>query len=318
MGRKRTVTKHLNEEKENNNPCLEYANSTSDVATNCPLMAGQKRPIELVYSNTIDNKEIEIINLKKQCIDLKQRVEILEKACLLIPQHITSIENFFNDIIQISNNKNDVIMLNNNDFAMASNDDIAMVSNGDVITVNDDIIPGNNNGIVAANNNDNTVPENKNDGIVAANSNDNILPANKNDDIVAANNNDTIVPANNDDSVVTSNKNDDIVTVNNNDDKRGNVMTIFNIDDATLNSLKKETSTSTARSILKYLYPNPEMNFKLSNMNKVLNDAIIDLVQKAHPNELTTTAKIKHAMSNYFGLLNYRKKMKSTIPNKRV
>ncbi len=47
-----------------------------------PLTVGQKRPIELVDLNTIDEKEIEIINLKKRCIDLEQRVEILEKTCL--------------------------------------------------------------------------------------------------------------------------------------------------------------------------------------------------------------------------------------------
>jgi hypothetical protein len=47
-----------------------------------PLIVCQKRPIELVDSNTSDNKEIEIINLKKQCIDLEQRIEILEKTCL--------------------------------------------------------------------------------------------------------------------------------------------------------------------------------------------------------------------------------------------
>ncbi len=33
----------------------------------CPLTVGQKRPIELVDSNTIDNKEIELINLKNRC-----------------------------------------------------------------------------------------------------------------------------------------------------------------------------------------------------------------------------------------------------------
>ncbi|CAF1107711.1 unnamed protein product [Rotaria sordida] len=233
MGRKKSAMKDLNEEKENNNPCVEYTSSTADVTTNCPLTVGQKRAIELVDSNSIGNKEIEMINLKKRCIDIGQRVEFLENTFLSIQQHMTSVQNFFNDIIQSSNNDNDdVIMLNNNDF----------------VTVN----------------------------------------------------------------------NDDVVTVNNDDDKTANVITILNIDDATLDSLKKEKSTSTARSILKYLYPNPELNFKLSNMDKALVDAIVDCVQKAHASELTTTAEIKHAMSNYFGLLNYKKKNKSTVSKKIV
>ncbi|CAF1252327.1 unnamed protein product [Rotaria sordida] len=232
MGRKKSVMKDLNEEKENNNPCVEYTSSTTNVKTNCPLTVGQKRAIELVDSNSIGNKEIEMINLKKRCIDIEQRVEFLENTFLSIQQHMTSVQNFFNDIIQSSNNDNDVIMLNNNDF----------------VTVN----------------------------------------------------------------------NDDVVTVNNDYDKTANVITILNIDDATLDSLKKEKSTSTARSILKYLYPNPELNFKLSNMDKALVDAIVDCVQKAHASELTTTAEIKHAMSNYFGLLNYKKKNKSTVSKKIV
>ena len=33
MGRKETLIKDLNTEKENNNPCFEYTNSTTDVTT---------------------------------------------------------------------------------------------------------------------------------------------------------------------------------------------------------------------------------------------------------------------------------------------
>ncbi|CAF1401691.1 unnamed protein product [Rotaria sp. Silwood1] len=256
MGRKKNSMKDLNVEKENDIPYLQYTNSTTDATTNCSVAVGLKRPIELVDSHPIDNKEIEIINLKKQCIDLQQRVEILEKTCLLIPEHMNSIENFFHDIIEGSKNNNDGIMLNNIDCVTVNNDD--------VFTIYDNIIPVNNDG------------------------------------------------------TVTVNYHDDIATANNNDGKTASAVTILNIDDATLGSLKKENTTSTARSILKYLYPNPELNFKLSSMDKTLVDAIISCTQKAHPSELTTTAKIRHAMSNYFGLLNYKKKIKSTISNKRV
>ncbi len=83
MVRKKAAVRNLNEEKENNNRRLEYTNNRTDVTagiisrvflrncnflTNlvCPITVGQKRPIELVDLNTIDNKEIKINKLKKQ------------------------------------------------------------------------------------------------------------------------------------------------------------------------------------------------------------------------------------------------------------
>ncbi len=113
--------------------------------------------------------------------------------------------------------------------------------------------------------------------------NDNLVTMN-NDDLVTMNNVDVInpgnspvdlVPADNNDIIGTALYNDHTVPANNNHDKPPNDITIFNIDDATLNSLKQDSATTTARSILRYLYPNPEINFKLSNMDKALVDAII-------------------------------------------
>ncbi|CAF4042143.1 unnamed protein product, partial [Rotaria magnacalcarata] len=242
MGRKKAVLKDLNE-KENNNSRLEHSN-------NCPPTVSQKRPIGLVVANPIDGEEIEIINLKKRCRDLEQQVEILEKKCLLIPQHIISIQNFFDDLIQCSNNNNDFVMLNYNDLALMNNDDNVTVNGNDVV-----------------------------------------VTSNYNDDIVTTNNNDPIV---------TINYDVDVVTINNVDNETTNYITVLNIDDVTLGSLKKENAKSTGRSILKYLYPNPGTNCKLSNIDKSLVDAIVYCAQNAHPSELTTKMKIKHAMSNYF------------------
>lgn len=115
----------------------------------------------------------------------------------------------------------------------------------------------------SSNNNDVTMFNN--DDLVMMNNVD-INPGNSTVDLVTADNNDII------DTVFYK---DHIVPANNNHDKPPNDITIFNIDDATLNALKQESATSTARSILRYLYPNPEMNFKLSNMDKALVDAII-------------------------------------------
>jgi hypothetical protein len=207
----------------------------------CSLTVGQKRPIELVDSNS-DNTETEIMKLKKRCIDLEQRVEILEKSCLckfrsfnssciffylVIPEHMAyCIQNGFPDITQSSNDNN-----NNNDFIMLNNDDLVMMNNDGV-----------------------------NAGNYAA-------------DVVKVNINPDVVKVNIDPDVVKVNINPDVVKVNINPDV--NAITTLNIDNVTLNSLKQESATSTARSILRYLYPNPEMNFKLSNMDKGLVKAVI-------------------------------------------
>ncbi|CAF1281415.1 unnamed protein product [Adineta ricciae] len=83
------------------------------------------------------------------------------------------------------------------------------------------------------------------------------------------------------------------------------------IDDKMLSSLKKENTTCTARSIIKFLFPNPPDNFKLSNVDKDVVENIVQVVKIMHPEETTTTAtKIRHSMSNYFGSLTYKKKKK--------
>ncbi|CAF3254398.1 unnamed protein product [Rotaria sp. Silwood2] len=76
-----------------------------------------------------------------------------------------------------------------------------------------------------------------------------------------------------------------------------------------------DSSTATARSILKYLYPHPPVNFKLSDVDPALVADIVRYSKECHPDDASTTARIRHAMFNYFALITYRKKRKSIISN---
>jgi hypothetical protein len=155
---------------------------------------------------------------------------------LVIPEHMAyCIQNGFPDITQSSNDNN-----NNNDFIMLNNDDLVMMNN---------------------------------DGVNAGNYAADVVKVNINPDVVKVNIDPDVVKMNINPDVVKMNINPDVVKVNINPDV--NAITTLNIDNVTLNSLKQESATSTARSILRYLYPNPEMNFKLSNMDKGLVKAVI-------------------------------------------
>ena len=61
----------------------------------------------------------------------------------------------------------------------------------------------------------------------------------------------------------------------NNSDEMSNAIRILNIDLDTLLKLKKENATATARSILKYKFPNPIVNFKLGDVNEAIANAVV-------------------------------------------
>ncbi|CAF1204600.1 unnamed protein product [Adineta steineri] len=111
-------------------------------------------------------------------------------------------------------------------------------------------------------------PNNENDVIMLTN---NAIVTTNNDNVISLNEN--IVSTNNTD--LNTVNNDHIVATNIENEKREMLYSSFDIDYETLLSLKTENATSTARSVLRYLYPNPDMNFKLSNVNKNIVDAII-------------------------------------------
>ena len=60
------------------------------------------------------------------------------------------------------------------------------------------------------------------------------------------------------------------------DNEKGEVCHVpLPIDDEMLSSLKRENATCTARSILKFLFPDPVANFKLSDVDKNMVENIV-------------------------------------------
>ncbi|UJR38893.1 hypothetical protein I4U23_031561 [Adineta vaga] len=220
MVRKKLIKRNLiDEEKENNNQHLELENKINYVTTEREVSGGQKRPIELVDLNLMDEKDAEIIKLKKRCFDLEQRIEVLEKTSLVIPQDMSINQELFGDISLFSNDSNNNIMIVDNTDSIVANVDNTITFKDDINLVN-------------------------------------------NDDASKMNSNISL-------------NDSDMMTTNNNDEKKEILPTTFIIDDVTLFSLKQQSATSTARSILKYLYPNPEIDFNLSNLKKSLINEII-------------------------------------------
>ncbi|CAF4935824.1 unnamed protein product, partial [Rotaria sp. Silwood2] len=78
--------------------------------------------------------------------------------------------------------------------------------------------------------------------------------------------------------------NNDRVVMNNNN-KMSDSNNGLNIDSEILFALKKDSSTATARSILKYLYPHPPVNFKLSDVDPALVADIVRYSKECHPDD---------------------------------
>ncbi|CAF1558578.1 unnamed protein product, partial [Adineta steineri] len=76
-----------------------------------------------------------------------------------------------------------------------------------------------------------------------------------------------------------------------------------------------DSSTTTARAILKYLYPRPSPNFKLSDIHPTTAAYIVDCSKNCHPDDRSTTKQIRRSMSNYFASIKHRKKRKTILLN---
>ena len=110
-------------------------------------------------------------------------------------------------------------------------------------------------------------------------------------------------------------------------DQMLNAAQILNINPDVLLKLKKHTATSTARTILKHLFPSPPANFTLSDVDRTVADAIvckskffnfyslfvccIVYSKQCHPNDESTNSKIRKAMSNHFSVIKFNKKIKT-------
>ncbi|UJR12984.1 hypothetical protein I4U23_000010 [Adineta vaga] len=88
-----------------------------------------------------------------------------------------------------------------------------------------------------------------------------------------------------------------------------NAMKLLNIDNDGMIKLNKATATAIARSLIKHKFPNPPINFKLVDVDTEIIDAILLLSKLAHPNDMSSAAKIRRAISNYFATMTYRKKL---------
>ncbi|CAF4449339.1 unnamed protein product, partial [Adineta steineri] len=123
---------------------------------------------------------------------------------------------------------------------MLQSNAIMTTNNDNVISLNENIVPINNTDLYITNNSVNSMNNAKAIGL--------------NENIVSTNNTD-----------LNTANNDHIVAANIENEKREILYSSFDIDYETLFSLKTENATSTARAVLRHLYPNPDMNFKLPN-----------------------------------------------------
>ncbi|CAF4399554.1 unnamed protein product, partial [Adineta steineri] len=108
--------------------------------------------------------------------------------------------------------------------------------------------------------------------------------------------------------------NQNYVTENSNNELIDAIETI-QIEPNVLLKLKKDTCTSTARSILKFKYPSPTISYKLADMDKKLVDAIVFYSKQCHPDDKRKDSHVRKAMSNYFSLIRHNKKLKSKALN---
>ncbi|CAF0877917.1 unnamed protein product [Adineta steineri] len=206
-------------EKKNDTPILyNVSNKIDGIDGNCEhantdvqVVTSQKRKREESFDLILDeNNSDEFIRLKKKCLDLEKRVEVLESALMPYSEDLNMVENIFGGIVEDINHDRIVI-----------NDDKKMLDLNNELNINSEI----------------------------------------------------------------------------------------------LNGLKQDSSTTTARAILKYLYPRPSPNFKLSDIDPTTAAYIVACSKNCHPDDRSTTKQIRRSMSNYFASIKHRKKRKTILLN---
>ncbi|CAF4216489.1 unnamed protein product [Adineta steineri] len=108
-------------------------------------------------------------------------------------------------------------------------------------------------------------------------------------------------------NVVSYGSNQNYVTKNSKNELIDAIETI-QIEPNVLLKLKKDTCTSTPRSILKFKYPSPTIGYKLANMDKKLVNAIVFYSKQCYPDDKRNDSQVRNAMSNYFSLIRHNKK----------
>ncbi|CAF3853904.1 unnamed protein product [Rotaria sp. Silwood1] len=93
---------------------------------------------------------------------------------------------------------------------------------------------------------------------------------------------------------------------------------ILKMDENKLLKCNGKTSTATARSVIKSMYPNPHSNFRYRDVDKSIVDSIINYTKLSNPNGKVSDAERRRAISNYFSYLTHRRKIKAMIGAHRV
>ncbi|CAF2996045.1 unnamed protein product [Rotaria sp. Silwood2] len=96
------------------------------------------------------------------------------------------------------------------------------------------------------------------------------------------------------------------------------IVKILKIDANKLLKCNGKTSTATARSVIKAMYPNPRSNFRYRDVDKSIVDSIINYTKLSNPNDKVSDAERRRAVSNYFSYLTHRRKIKEMIGAYRV
>ncbi|CAF1254330.1 unnamed protein product [Rotaria sordida] len=83
------------------------------------------------------------------------------------------------------------------------------------------------------------------------------------------------------------------------------------LDEKQLVKCHGKTSKETARSLIKFLYPNPEPKFSFSNIKKSVINSIINYTKYSNPYDTASDAEIRKSMNNYFTSLPRKNKTKT-------
>ncbi|CAF1320685.1 unnamed protein product [Rotaria magnacalcarata] len=111
------------------------------------------------------------------------------------------------------------------------------------------------------------------------------------------------------------------VEKNNNDNTNESMEKIIQslgLDKNLSSKYNKKTATSTARNLMKFLFPNPEPDFTIKNVDQSIIDKIINYTSYSNPNDQSSDAEIRTAIRNYFASLNHHNKGKTNAVSKNI
>ncbi|CAF1336752.1 unnamed protein product [Adineta steineri] len=95
--------------------------------TGVQVVSSQKRKREESSDLILDeNNTDELIRIKKKCLDLEKRVEVLESALMPYSDHLNMVENMFDGIVEDTNH--DRVVVNDDKKMSDSNNELNISS----------------------------------------------------------------------------------------------------------------------------------------------------------------------------------------------